>query len=65
MYSSIVYFKDNPTNKFFDKLTNINHNFICNNPVNIEKNKHPLDPLFNEYINLLQSKIKNYIDKNC
>ena len=65
MYSNILYVFDNPTEKTFIKLNNIEHNFICNNPINIDKSKHKLDPNLNEYINLLQSKMKDYIDKQC
>ena len=65
MYSNILYVFDNPNEETFYKLNNIEHNFICNNPINIDKNKHKLDPNLNEYINILQSKMKDYIDKQC
>jgi hypothetical protein len=65
MYSNIIYFRDNPTNKNYYQLDDVNHNFICNNPINIDYNKHPDDPKFNEYINLLKTSMKEYIDRNC
>jgi hypothetical protein len=65
MYSNIIYFRDNPTNKSYYQLDDVNHNFICNNPINIDYNKHPDDPKFNEYINLLKTSMKEYIDRNC
>jgi len=65
MYSNIIYFRDNPINKNYYQLDDINHNFICNNPINIDNNKHPDDPRFNEYINLLKTSMKEYIDRNC
>jgi hypothetical protein len=65
MYSNIVYFRDNPTNKAYYQLDDINHNFICNNPINIDHNKHPDDPKFNEYLNILKISMKEYIDRNC
>ena len=65
MYSDITYFNDNPTNKNYIKIENINHNNICNNPINLEKYKHPLDPKFNEYISILQTSMKKYIDTHC
>ena len=49
----------------YNKLTDINHQFVCNNPINIEHIKHPDDPKFNEYLNLLQIKMKGYIDTYC
>jgi len=65
MYSDITYFNYNPTNPNYYPLADMNHNNICNNPINLEKYKHVQDPKFNEYINMLQNSIKNYIDKNC
>ena len=59
------YFQDNPSNNLYIQMNNINHNYICNNPINIDKLKHPQDPKFNEYINSLQIDIQNYINKNC
>mgnify|MGYP000854443799 CR=1 FL=1 len=44
---------------------NINHNNICNDPINLEKYKHPLDPKFNEYISILQTSMKKYINAHC
>ena len=65
LYSKLVYYNDNPLNKEYTRLTNINHQFVCNNPINIEHIKHPDDPKFNEYLNLLQIKMKGYIDMYC
>jgi hypothetical protein len=74
MLFDINYYNDNPSNKQFMSVDNINHNYICNNPINIEYHKNPnkkpdtneyLDPKFNEYINLLQNQMKDYIDKHC
>jgi hypothetical protein len=65
LYTNIKYINDNPSITSFIKLDDINHNFICNNPINIEHNKHPDDPKLNEYINVLKESIKNYINKNC
>lgn len=74
MLFDVNYYHDNPSNKQFMSIDNINHNYICNNPINIEHNKNPnkfpksneyLDPKFNEYINILQNQIKDYIDKHC
>jgi hypothetical protein len=65
MYASILYIKDNPTDKDYYKISDINHNFICNNPINIENNKNSLDPRLNEYIELVKSKMKDYIDRHC
>lgn len=65
LYSKLVYYNDNPLNKEYTRLKNINHQFVCNNPINIEHIKHPDDPKFNEYLNLLQIKMKGYIDMYC
>jgi hypothetical protein len=65
LYSNVNYINDNPTIIQFSKLDDINHNFICNNPISVEHNKHPDDPKLNEYINILKLSIKDYIDKNC
>ena len=65
LYTKIKYINDNPSINSFIKLDDINHNFICNNPINIEHNKHPDDPKLNEYINVLKESMKDYIDKNC
>lgn len=65
MYSTMIYHVDNPTNKSYDHNSNMNHQFICNNPINIDHNKHPDDPVFNEYLNNLQISMKEYIDRNC
>jgi hypothetical protein len=65
MYSEITYFNDNPSNKKYGHIEDINHNNICNNPINLEKHKHAEDPKFNEYINILKNSIQEYIDKNC
>ena len=65
LYSSIVYFRDNPTNKEFIKVNSIYHNFICNDPINIENLKNPKDPKFAEYLNSLQISMKKYKDNNC
>jgi hypothetical protein len=65
LYSNVNYINDNPTIMQFGKLDDINHNFICNNPISVEHNKHPDDPKLNEYINILKLSMKDYIDKNC
>ena len=65
LYTKIKYINDNPSNTRFIKLDDINHNFICNNPINVEHNKHPDDPKLNEYINVLKESMKDYINKNC
>jgi len=65
LYAKINYINDNPSTINFGKLDDINHNFICNNPISIENNKHPDDPKLNEYINILKKSMKDYIDKNC
>ena len=65
LYTKIKYINDNPSINSFIKLDDINHNFICNNPINVEHNKHPDDPKLNEYINVLKESMKDYIDKNC
>ena len=64
MYSDITYINDNPTNVDYNQINDINHNNICNNPINLEKHKHADDPKFNEYINKLKNSIQNYIDNN-
>jgi hypothetical protein len=65
MYSEITYFNDNPSNKKYGHIEDINHNNVCNNPINLEKHKHAEDPKFNEYINILKNSIQEFIDKNC
>ena len=65
LYAKLVYYTDNPTNKEYGSINDINHQFICNNPINIENMKHPGDPRFNEYINILQIDMKKYIDTYC
>ena len=65
LYSNVNYINDNPTIMQFAKLDDINHNFICNNPISVEHNKHPDDPKLNEYINILKLSMKDYINKNC
>ena len=65
LYAKINYINDNPSTINFGKLDDINHNFICNNPISIENNKHPDDPKLNEYINILKKSMKDYIDNNC
>ena len=65
MYYHQLIVNDNPSTINFGKLDDINHNFICNNPISIENNKHPDDPKLNEYINILKKSMKDYIDKNC
>ena len=65
LYSKLVYYNDNPIDIDYNKLKDINHQFVCNNPINIEHIKHPDDPKFNEYLNLLQIKMKEYIDTFC
>ena len=65
LYSNVNYINDNPKISNFSKLNDINHNFICNNPINVENNKHPDDPKLNEYINILKLSMKDYINKNC
>ena len=65
LYAKLVYYNDNPIDINYNKLKDINHQFVCNNPINIEHIKHPDDPKFNEYLNLLQIKMKGYIDTYC
>ena len=65
MYIDVTYLLNNPTNPLFNNPNDTNLNYVCNNSINLEKYKHSLDPELNEYINLIQKSMKNYIETHC
>jgi len=65
MYIDVTYLLNNPTNPLFINPNDTNLNYVCNNSINLEKYKHSLDPELNEYINLIQKSMKNYIETHC